>query len=212
MKICHFLLCACLLLIPCVFLRFLERAKTLADSESWCPKVAREAFSSLLFWPEKQNVEVFSFPLSVSVLWFFFFLKEEKERRKKWKLYPVHFGNSALSQQRIFSYTLRHKWTHLIDFLSSHIALIAVNMEDKSIWLCVYWESMGRQRGSSDWACHGRGASFITPNKSPLLYTTPTQLPQHILHPLLTPKLNWELFNYLSIPCTHRGSISVNTF
>lgn len=43
--------------------------------------------------------------------------------------------------------------------------------------------------------------------------TTPTpRPPPYTLHPLLTPKLNWELFNYLSIPCTHHGSISVNGF
>lgn len=53
----------------------------------------------------------------------------------------VHFGCLALSQWRIFSNTPRHKWTRLINFLSSLIALIAVNMADKSIWLCLRWES-----------------------------------------------------------------------
>lgn len=36
--------------------------------------------------------------------------------------------------------TLRHKWTCLIDFLSSRIALIAANMADESSWLCVHWD------------------------------------------------------------------------
>lgn len=77
-------------------------------------------------------------------------------------------GFAALPQQRIFSYTLRHKWTRLIDFLSSRIALIAANMADESSWLCVHWDKVGRQTQSCGWVCHSRRPGFITPTKSRL--------------------------------------------
>lgn len=75
---------------------------------------------------------------------------------------------TALSQLRIFSSTLQHKWTPFIDFLSSRIALIAANMADESSWLCVHWDKVGRQTGSWGWSCHSRGPGFITQAKSPL--------------------------------------------
>lgn len=87
-------------------------------------------------------------------------------RRTFYQISCVDFA--ALSQLRIFSCTLRHKWTRLIDFLSSRIALIAGNMADESSWLCVHWDKVGRQTGSCGWVCHSRGPGFITPTKSPL--------------------------------------------
>lgn len=109
-------------------------------------------------------------------------------------LYNLIWWFCSFDQKRIFSHTLKHKWTRLIDFLSSQIALIAANMADKSSWLCVLWDKVERQTGSWGCACHSRGPGFITPAKSPLVWHNPNPDPHPMLSILYLPPNKTESF------------------
>lgn len=63
-------------------------------------------------------------------------------------------------------------------------------MADESSWLHVHWENVERQTGAMDGCATVGGRASLHHLRAHWPDTTAAKTLSHILHPLLTPKLN----------------------